>query len=86
MFVATGIGPYSGQAVHFKHFAPERVPYATDRYLYEAERHFGVLDARLGQRRYMAGETYTIVDMAAWGWARMFRSSSATRPGRSCRT
>jgi GST-like protein len=71
MFVATGIGPYSGQAVHFKHFAPERVPYATDRYLYEAERHFGVLDARLGQRRYMVGETYTIVDMAAWGWARM---------------
>src|SRR5579871_3734936 len=37
MFVATGIGPYSGQAVHFKHHAPERIDYATNRYLYEAE-------------------------------------------------
>lgn len=71
MFVATGIGPYSGQAVHFKHFAPEKVPYAFNRYQYEAERHFGVLDAHLAHHRYVVGESYTIVDMAAWGWARL---------------
>ena len=71
MFVATGIGPFSGQAVHFKQFAPEKVPYAHDRYQYEAERHYAVLDARLAKRRYLVGDAYSIVDMAAWGWARM---------------
>ncbi|MCZ0733094.1 glutathione S-transferase family protein [Phreatobacter sp. AB_2022a] len=71
MFVATGIGPYSGQAVHFKHFAPEKVPYALNRYQYEAERHFGVLDAHLAHHRYVVGDSYSIVDMAAWGWARL---------------
>lgn len=71
MFVATGIGPFSGQAVHFRHFAPEPVPYAHARYQYEAERHYGILDARLGGRRYVLGDTYSIVDMAVWGWARM---------------
>jgi GST-like protein len=71
MFVATGVGPFSGQAVHFKHFAPEKVPYAQKRYLYEAGRHYGILDARLADRRYMVGGTYTIVDMDVWGWARM---------------
>ena len=71
MFVATGVGPFSGQAVHFRHFAPEQLPYAVSRYLYEAKRHYGILDARLAERRYVLGETYTIVDMAVWGWARM---------------
>jgi len=70
MFVATGIGPYSGQAVHFKHFAPEPKDYAVSRYLYEARRHWGILDQRLEVRRYMLGDTYTIADMAVWGWAR----------------
>lgn len=71
MFVATGIGPYSGQAVHFKHFAPEPKDYAVNRYRFEAERHWGILDARMAERRYMLGDTYTIVDMAVWGWARV---------------
>ena len=71
MFVATGVGPFCGQAVHFKHFAPEKVPYAHNRYQYEAERHFGVIDQRLAQRHYMLGDQYTIVDMALWGWARI---------------
>ena len=71
MFVATGVGPFSGQAVHFKHFAPEKVPYANNRYQYEARRHFGVLEAHLAGRRYMVADTYTIVDMDVWGWARM---------------
>jgi GSH-dependent disulfide-bond oxidoreductase len=71
MFVATGIGPFSGQAVHFRHFAPEKVPYAINRYLFEAERHYKLADEHLRDRPYMVGNTYTIVDMALWGWARM---------------
>lgn len=69
MFVATGIGPYSGQSGHFRSVAPEKIPYAIDRYTYEAERHWQILDARLEVNRYMLGSTYTIVDMAVWGWA-----------------
>ncbi len=68
MFVATGVGPFSGQAVHFRNFAPERVPYALKRYDYEARRHWRIIDGRLGQGRYMLGDDYTIVDMAVWGW------------------
>jgi GSH-dependent disulfide-bond oxidoreductase len=71
MFVASGVGPYSGQAVHFKHFAQGQVPYAHNRYQYEAERHYGIIDAHLASNRYMVGGAYTIVDMALWGWARM---------------
>jgi GST-like protein len=69
MFVASGIGPYSGQAVHFKHFAPEPKEYAVNRYTFEAERHYAILDAQLAKHRYMLGDTYTVVDMAVWGWA-----------------
>ena len=71
MFVATGIGPYSGQCVHFRHFAPEPKDYAVTRYTFEAKRHFGILDAHLATHTYMLGDTYTVVDMAVWGWARM---------------
>jgi GST-like protein len=71
MFVATGVGPYSGQSVHFRHFAPEPKDYPVERYLFEAKRHYGIIDARLADRPFMLGETYTIVDMALWGWARM---------------
>lgn len=71
MFVATGIGPFSGQAVHFRHFAPETVPYAQARYRFEAERHYDILNDHLAERAFMVGDTYTIVDMSVWGWARM---------------
>ena len=71
MLVATGLGPFCGQAVHFKHHAPEKLPYAHNRYQFEAQRHFSILDARLASRRYLVGENYSIVDMAMWGWARM---------------
>jgi GST-like protein len=71
MFVATGVGPFLGQAVHFKHFAPEKVDYAHNRYQFEAQRHLAVLNDRLAGRKYMVGETYTIVDMDVWGWARL---------------
>ncbi len=69
MFVATGIGPYCGQAVHFSRFAPEKLPYAINRYAREAERHWGIIDAQLAKAPYMLGETYTLIDMSVWGWA-----------------
>lgn len=65
------IGPYSGQAVHFKTYAPKPNDYAVARYTFEAERHWGIVDAHLGKHRYMCGDTYTIVDMALWGWSRL---------------
>ncbi|MEO1082014.1 MAG: glutathione S-transferase N-terminal domain-containing protein [Pseudomonadota bacterium] len=68
MFVASGVGPYSGQAVHFRNFAPEIVPYAIKRYDFEARRHWQIVDDRLARHPYMLGEHYTIVDMAVWGW------------------
>src|ERR1700747_3774665 len=71
MFIASGLGPYSGQAVHFKTVAPKDTDYALNRYLYEAHRHYKILDDHLAKSRYMVGDTYTIVDMALWGWARL---------------
>jgi GST-like protein len=71
MFVASGIGPYSGQAVHFRNFAPEPKEYAVNRYTFEAQRHWGILDERLGKQKYMCGNDYSIVDMAVWGWSRL---------------
>jgi GST-like protein len=71
MFVASGIGPYSGQAVHFRNFAPEPKDYAVNRYTFEAQRHWGILEARLAGRKWMLGDAYTIVDMAVWGWSRL---------------
>lgn len=68
-FIATGLSPFSGQAVHFLHHAPEALPYARNRYLKEVERHYRVLDERLAQSRYLAGDEYSIADMALWGWA-----------------
>ena len=70
MFVATGIGPYSGQSVHFRHVAPEPKIYALNRYDFEAWRHWTIIDERLAVRPWMLGDEYTIVDMAVWGWAR----------------
>ena len=71
MFVASGIGPYSGQAVHFRNMAPEPKEYALNRYNFEAQRHWGILDAHLAKHRYMLGDTYTVLDMAVWGWSRL---------------
>ena len=71
MFVATGIGPYCGQAVHFKYFAPDPKEYAVNRYSFEAERHWKLVDDQLAGKQWMVGDSYTLVDMAVWGWARM---------------
>src|SRR5882757_5918832 len=71
MFVASGIGPYSGQSVHFRNFAPEPKDYAVTRYTFEARRHWTILNDRLAKRRFMLGDDYGIVDMAVWGWSRL---------------
>lgn len=71
LFVASGIGPYSGQAVHFQRAAPEPLPYAINRYRREAERHYQVLEDNLATREWVIGATYSIVDMSAWGWLRL---------------
>lgn len=71
MFVASGVGPFSGQSVHFRNYAPKDLDYAVNRYAFEAQRHYGVLDARLAKQKYMVGDSYTIVDMDVWGWARL---------------
>jgi GSH-dependent disulfide-bond oxidoreductase len=70
MFIATGIGPYTGQYVHFNHFAPEPKDYAVNRYHFEAWRHWNIIEQRLAKQPYMLGDSYTLVDMAVWGWAR----------------
>jgi GST-like protein len=70
MFIATGLGPYSGQSVHFRHYAPAPKDYAEQRYLFEAGRHYEVLNTRLADRPWLLGDDYTFVDMALWGWAR----------------
>ena len=69
MFVATGLGPFSGQSVHFHHAAPEDVPYAKNRYMREIERHYQVLDTHLKGRDFVVGDSYSIADMSLWGWA-----------------
>jgi GST-like protein len=71
MFVATGVGPFSGQCVHFRHHAPEKLDYAITRYVFEARRHYQVLDSHLAVNEWMVGGAYGIVDMDVWGWARM---------------
>lgn len=67
MFVATGLGPYSGQSAHFLNLHKDSA-YAANRYRREAERHYAVLDRRLAEHEFIATEKYSIVDIAAWGW------------------
>jgi GSH-dependent disulfide-bond oxidoreductase len=71
MFIASGIGPFSGQSVHFRYAAPEPKVYALNRYDFEAHRHWALIDERLASHRYLAGDAYGIVDMAFWGWVRL---------------
>ncbi len=70
MFQMGGVGPMLGQAHHFRRYAPEKLPYAIDRYTSEAARLYRVLDRRLGESAYLAGEDYTIADIACWPWIR----------------
>ncbi|MEZ9340643.1 glutathione S-transferase family protein [Vibrio splendidus] len=68
MFIASGLGPYSGQSVHFQKVAPAGLDYAANRYLREAQRHYDVLENHMKGREFIVGNEYTIVDVAAWGW------------------
>jgi GSH-dependent disulfide-bond oxidoreductase len=69
MWQMGGFGPMLGQNHHFRVYAPEKLPYAMDRYLNETHRLYGVLNKRLEGRDYVAGGEYTIADMAIVGWA-----------------
>ena len=71
MFIATGIGPFSGQSVHFRHVAPEPKEYALNRYDFEAHRHWAIIEERLATHTYMLGDEYSIIDMSFWGWSRL---------------
>ena len=71
MFIASGIGPYSGQFVHFKIVAPEPKEYALNRYDFEAWRHWNIINDHLAKSHYMVGDSYSLVDVALWGWARI---------------
>jgi GST-like protein len=89
MWQMAGLGPMAGQAFHFLKYAPSMeppndLPYAKDRYRNEISRLFGVLDERLQQNRYVAGDFYSIADMAIWPWASLWRGleqSLDDRPG-----
>ncbi len=79
-FIASGVGPFSGQAVHFQHAAPEKLPYAINRYRREIERHYRVLDGHLADRQHIVGKEYSIADMSLWGW---LDRASRVLPGES---
>lgn len=68
MWQMAGLGPMAGQNHHFSSYAPEKLPYAIERYVKETNRLYGVLDRRLADRAYAAGDDYSIADMAAYPW------------------
>ena len=72
MWQMGGFGPMLGQAHHFLHFNPGKAPYAEERYHNETRRLYGVLDKRLGEAAFLAGEDYTIADIATFPWAARF--------------
>lgn len=63
-----GLGPMAGQNHHFSQYAPEKIPYAINRYVNETNRLYGVLNKRLAGRDFICGDAYTIADMAAYPW------------------
>jgi GSH-dependent disulfide-bond oxidoreductase len=75
LFIASGLGPFSGQAIYVQYAAPyfqgaegDSAASAANRYRREAVRHYHVLNDHLSGRKYIAGDSYTIADMSAWGW------------------
>lgn len=68
MWQMGGLGPMAGQNHHFSHYAPEKVPYAIERYVKETSRLYGVLNKRLEGRRFILGGSYSIADMACYPW------------------
>jgi GSH-dependent disulfide-bond oxidoreductase len=74
MFQMGGVGPMLGQAHHFRIYAPERIPYAVERYTNEARRLYGVMDKRLARSKYLGGSTYSIADIAVFPWLRSWKN------------
>ncbi|PQO22418.1 glutathione S-transferase [Rhodobacteraceae bacterium WD3A24] len=83
MWQMGGLGPMAGQAHHFLKYAPnleppQDLPYAKDRYRREVARLYGVLDGQLAENRYVAGDFYSIADMAIWPWASLWEGQQQT--------
>jgi GST-like protein len=74
MFQVGHVGPMLGQVHHFRVYAPEKVPYAVERYSQEAQRLYGVMDSRLARSRYIGGHEYTIADIAVFPWLRSWKN------------
>jgi GSH-dependent disulfide-bond oxidoreductase len=74
MLQMASVGPMLGQAHHFRSYAPEKIPYAIDRYTNEAKRLYGVMDRRLAKSKYIGGPAYGIADMAVFPWLRSWKS------------
>jgi GST-like protein len=74
MFQMGGLGPMLGQAHHFRIYAPEKIAYAIDRYTNEAKRLYGVLERQLVNNKYVAGNQYTVADIAIFPWLRSWQN------------
>jgi GST-like protein len=74
MFQMGGVGPMLGQTHHFRIYAPEKLPYAIDRYTNEAKRLYGVMDTRLAKSKYLGGPEYSIADIATFPWLRSWKN------------
>lgn len=74
MFQMGGVGPMLGQAHHFRVYAPEKIPYAIERYTQEARRLYGVLNRQIARQRYVAGNDYSIADIAVFPWLRSWKN------------
>ena len=74
MFQMGGVGPMLGQAHHFRIYAPEKIDYAYDRYTNEAKRLYGVMNKQLESRPFIAGEQYTVADIAIFPWVRSWEN------------
>jgi GSH-dependent disulfide-bond oxidoreductase len=74
MFQMGSVGPMLGQAHHFRIYAPERIPYAVDRYTNEAKRLYGVMNKRLAKSKYLGGPEYSIADIAVFPWLRSWKN------------
>jgi GSH-dependent disulfide-bond oxidoreductase len=74
MFQMGGVGPMLGQAHHFRIYAPEKIPYAIDRYSNEARRLYSVMNKRLAKNKYIAGKDYSIADIAIFPWLRSWKN------------
>jgi GSH-dependent disulfide-bond oxidoreductase len=74
MFQMGGLGPMLGQAHHFRIYAPEKIDYAYNRYTNEAKRLYGVMDKQLSTHAYLAGDEYTIADIASFPWTRSWKN------------